>query len=146
MDLLTNYTPHSELQVITAPPLISTVHKSPQHPLSLYQPAVSSPTVPCQRLLTVEILQFHAHRFYLHSLPCRAQLNWLPSQSQSHIATDGQSVSLGVKPHPGPMTRYLLLFDSYGLVVEASLPLVYCCMRVCCRRYLATAAVNNILA
>jgi hypothetical protein len=27
-----------------------------------------------------------------------------------------QSVSLGVKPHLGLMTRYLLLFDSYGLV------------------------------
>jgi hypothetical protein len=27
-----------------------------------------------------------------------------------------QSVSLGVEPHPGLMTRYLLLFDSHGLV------------------------------
>jgi hypothetical protein len=39
--------------------------------------------------------------------------------SQSHIATDGQSVSqsvsLGVEPHLGLMTRYLLQFDSYGL-------------------------------
>jgi hypothetical protein len=35
--------------------------------------------------------------------------------------TDGQSVSqsvsLGVEPHLGLMTRYLLLFDSYGLVL-----------------------------
>jgi hypothetical protein len=38
------------------------------------------------------------------------------SQSQSHIATDGQSVSLGVEFHLRLMTRYLLLFDSYGLV------------------------------
>jgi hypothetical protein len=41
-------------------------------------------------------------------------------QSQSHIATDGQSVSqsvsLGVEPHLVLMTRYLFLFDSYGLV------------------------------
>jgi hypothetical protein len=36
--------------------------------------------------------------------------------SQSHIATDGQSVSLGVEPHLRLMTRYLLLFDSYDLV------------------------------
>jgi hypothetical protein len=35
---------------------------------------------------------------------------------QSHIANDGQSVSLGVEPHLRLMTRYLLLFDSYGLV------------------------------
>jgi hypothetical protein len=30
--------------------------------------------------------------------------------------TVGQSVSLGVKPHLGPMARYLLLVDSYGFV------------------------------
>jgi hypothetical protein len=30
--------------------------------------------------------------------------------------TVSQSVSLGVEPHMGLMTRYLLLFDSYGLV------------------------------
>jgi hypothetical protein len=32
MDLLTTYTHNSELQAITAPPLISTIHKTPQHP------------------------------------------------------------------------------------------------------------------
>jgi hypothetical protein len=31
--------------------------------------------------------------------------------------TVSQSVSLGVEPHLGFMTRYLLLFDSYGLFV-----------------------------
>jgi hypothetical protein len=40
----------------------------------------------------------------------------LDCQSQSHITTDGQSVSLGVEPHLGLMTSYLLLFDSYRLV------------------------------
>jgi hypothetical protein len=30
--------------------------------------------------------------------------------------TNSQSVSLGVGTHLGLMTRYLLLFDSYGLV------------------------------
>jgi hypothetical protein len=39
-----------------------------------------------------------------------------PAQSQSHIAIDCQSVSLGVEPHLRLMTRYLLLSDSYGLV------------------------------
>jgi hypothetical protein len=38
------------------------------------------------------------------------------SQSQSHIATDGQSVSLGIDHHLGLLTGYLLLFVSYGLV------------------------------
>jgi hypothetical protein len=31
--------------------------------------------------------------------------------------TVSQSVSLGVEPHLGLMTRYLLLFDSYGIVI-----------------------------
>jgi hypothetical protein len=59
MDLLTTYTHDLELQVITALPLISTIHKSLEHPLSLFQPSVSSPAVPWQRLLIVEIFQFH---------------------------------------------------------------------------------------
>jgi hypothetical protein len=36
MDLLTTYIHHSELQVITAPPLISTLYRSSQHLLSLF--------------------------------------------------------------------------------------------------------------
>jgi hypothetical protein len=58
MDFLTIH--HSELQVITALPLIYTIHKLQQHPLSPFQPAVSSPAVLWQRLLTVDILQFPA--------------------------------------------------------------------------------------
>jgi hypothetical protein len=54
MDLLATYTHVSELQAITRPPIISTIHKSLQHPLSIFQPAVSLPAVPWQRLLTVE--------------------------------------------------------------------------------------------
>jgi hypothetical protein len=70
MDLLTIYIHHSELQAITAPTLISTFHKSPQHPRSLFQPAVTS-AVPWKRLLKVEILQLHALRSYFHSFPYR---------------------------------------------------------------------------
>jgi hypothetical protein len=81
VDLLTTYTRDFEVQVITAPPLISTNHQSWQYPLSLFQPAMSSPYVPWQRLLTVEILQLHALKFNVHSLKCRTladyQLNWL---------------------------------------------------------------------
>jgi hypothetical protein len=36
------YTYNSELQLITVPLLISTIHKSPQHLLNLFQPAVFS--------------------------------------------------------------------------------------------------------
>jgi hypothetical protein len=45
------------------------IHKSPQ--CNLFQAAASSPAVPWQQLLTVEILQLHVLRFYLHSLLCR---------------------------------------------------------------------------
>jgi hypothetical protein len=40
MDLLTTYTHDWELQAIKAPPLISKIHRLPQHPLSLFQPTV----------------------------------------------------------------------------------------------------------
>jgi hypothetical protein len=60
MNLLATYAYDLDLQAITALSLISTIHKSPQNPLSIFQPAVSSRTVPWQRLLTVEILQLHA--------------------------------------------------------------------------------------
>jgi hypothetical protein len=51
------------------------------------------------------------------------ELNW--TDSQSHIATDGRSVSQSVsqsvsKSHLGLMTRYLLLFDSCGLIFSAA--------------------------
>jgi hypothetical protein len=69
---------------------------------------------------------------------CNCQLSSFPSSSPDRLAsrsrlcslylivkvrvkvtlqlTVGQSVSLGVKPHLGLMTLYLLLFDNYGLV------------------------------
>jgi hypothetical protein len=52
----------------------------------------------------------------LHLIPPEVILSKAAVQSQSHIATDSQSVSLGVEPHLGFKTRYLLLFDSYGLI------------------------------
>jgi hypothetical protein len=75
------YWQNLELQVIMALSLISTIHKSPQHPLSLSEPVVSSLAVPWQRLQTVEILQFHALRSSCHNRQCRiplnCQLNWV---------------------------------------------------------------------
>jgi hypothetical protein len=108
MDILTICIHQSE-QVITAPPLITTIHKSPQHPLSLLQPVVSSPAVPWQRLLTVEILKHHAPRFNLHSLPYRTLLN-----PKSKLCYDRQSVVQSVsekEAHLGLNTRSLLLYD-----------------------------------
>jgi hypothetical protein len=61
----------AELQVITAPLLISAIYKSPQYPPSIFQPVVSSPAVPWQRLLLVEILQLPAFRSFLQRLSYR---------------------------------------------------------------------------
>jgi hypothetical protein len=77
MDLLTTYTSFGTISNYTAPP-ISTIHKSPQHPLSIFQHTVSSLAVPWQWLLTVDILQLHALRSSLHSLPYRTQLTSCP--------------------------------------------------------------------
>jgi hypothetical protein len=71
MDLLTTYTHHLELQPITEPPIISTIHSSPQHPLSFFQPAVSSSAVPWQRLPAVEILQLPTLTSILYRLSFR---------------------------------------------------------------------------
>jgi hypothetical protein len=84
----------TQLQVITAPPLISRIHESPQHSLSLFQPAVSSSAVPCQRLLTVEILQLHALKSSLHRL--RTELTWssnFPAYNSSAQTTQKHPVS-----------------------------------------------------
>jgi hypothetical protein len=84
LDLLSTYAHHSELHIIITLTLISTLHKSPQYPLSLFQPAVSSRAVPWQRLLTVEILQLPALRSFCHNRPCRNPVNSLnPNWQQS---------------------------------------------------------------
>jgi hypothetical protein len=54
---------------------------------------VSTPAVTWQRLLILEILQLHALRSSLHSLPYRTQLT-AQNQSQSYVTTFGQSASL----------------------------------------------------
>jgi hypothetical protein len=47
---------------------------------------------------------------------CHLQLHWIFQVKVTLWLTVSQSVSLGVKPHLGLMTRCLLLFGSYGLV------------------------------
>jgi hypothetical protein len=51
------------------------LHNLSQHPLCLFQLTVSLPAVPWQRLLTVEILQLHALRSTVYSLPYRIPVN-----------------------------------------------------------------------
>jgi hypothetical protein len=57
----------------------------------------------------VEVFDSASTRDYLF-FKVKVTLPLTVSQSVS------QPVSLGVEPHLGLMTRYLLLFDSYGLV------------------------------
>jgi hypothetical protein len=81
MDLLTTYTHDLELQAITAPPQTSTICKSPQHPLSLLQSDVSSPTTSNSGDSSTALTKSPLHRF-----PYKSQ-----SQSQSYFMTGGLS-------------------------------------------------------
>jgi hypothetical protein len=51
---------------------------------------------------------------YCHAIEVTVDEVWIDSQSQNHVATDGQSVclSLGVEPQLGLMTRCFLLCES----------------------------------
>jgi hypothetical protein len=74
--LMNRFTDHLYIRVVSTGNYSATaiyiIHKSPQHPLSLFQSAVSSPAVPWQRFLTVKILQLHALKSSLHRLLYRA--------------------------------------------------------------------------
>jgi hypothetical protein len=54
--------------------------------------------------------QFTTNQFALACIRCQVKVK------VTLRLTVSQSVNLGVEPHMGLMTRYLLLFDSYGLV------------------------------
>jgi hypothetical protein len=77
---------------------------------------LSQPPVQNSRQLTTDDWQLNSRLRILNSLSIIIS----SSPKSSHIATDGQSVSqsgsLGIEPQLWLMTRYLLLFDSYGLV------------------------------
>jgi hypothetical protein len=123
---------------------ISTIHKSPQHPLSLFQPAVSSLAIPWQQLLTVLILQLHVLRFDLHcllsttlvnqtivpsllSLPCRTQLS---TKLQSLLCRTQLDHPNCLPYNPFAWTKYKTPFPTAILLLCAySLPweLVYRC-------------------
>jgi hypothetical protein len=109
--LLTTYTQDSELQEITAPLLISTIHKSPQHPLRLF-PAYcvfnsrslvmasnsGDPSASRAHIITVwRISRNWTGSPSLLNLPCRAQLNSLTHQSSTSLHLTALS-SAGLGP------------------------------------------------
>jgi hypothetical protein len=74
MDLLTTCTLHSELQLITMLLLISTIHKLPQHPLSIFQPAVFISRSLATAYNSGDSSASHA-QVLCPSLPCRTLVN-----------------------------------------------------------------------
>jgi hypothetical protein len=103
-DLLMTYTHHLEIQVIILLLLVSTIHKSSQHSLSLFQSAKPSSVVPWQRHLAVEILQLPALRSYLHGLPCTTAYQ---------LTTDSQPGGLSHHPPSLLFTAWLSTDNSH---------------------------------
>jgi hypothetical protein len=98
LDLLSTYTPDLELQVITASALVSTLYKSPRHPLSfssllcLDQPFPGNGfnsgdlQLPCSSPLWMAA-PFQLSLFFTD---CHMELTWLVRViSQSYFTTDG---------------------------------------------------------
>jgi hypothetical protein len=119
LDLLTTCTHHSELQVITALLLISTIYKS--------QPAVSPSTSPWQRP-PVEISQLQALRTSCHSRLCRTlvncQLNYCALSSEPHFQRSTELPTLNWLDCPN-----CLLYNSSARTTSKT-PLFYFCVRV----------------
>jgi hypothetical protein len=127
MDLLSTYTHSLELQAITRPLLISTIHKSPQH-TSLFQPTVFSPAVPWQLLLTVEIIQLHLFRSFLHSFSCRT------ASQLSTLATNSRPFHTNLLVFSSPPDFQLSTLATGTDHIENTIPLLlyHCCICVCC--------------
>jgi hypothetical protein len=112
--LFTTWTPQdSELQVITAPPLLSTIHKSPQHPLRNVPACcvfVSHSLATASNSGDSSASRAHV----LSSQPPVRNCLITQSQSHSHIATDSQSWCRA--PSGAHDQIFSLLLDSYGRV------------------------------
>jgi hypothetical protein len=134
---LTIYAQHSELQVITALSLTSTLCKPPRYPLSLFPAYCVFISVPWQRLLTVEILQFHALRSYLDSLPCRtlpSTDNYRAISSQPHLQCSTELVApvlFFITPWRGPRRQHSV-FSVACVTVAAGTCLPIRCLETGC--------------
>jgi hypothetical protein len=143
---LTTYAHDSQVQVIRAPPLISTIHKSPQHPLSLFPVCYVFTSRSWQRLLTVEILKLHALMSFLLSLPCRTKLSFQLTLSLAYnisVRTDIENTVLSLLLScPLPRERiYRAVTQKRPQSGPQKTPFFYCCVH-----YLATAAIYRVTA
>jgi hypothetical protein len=117
-DVLTTYKCYSELQAITAPLLIFKILKSSQHSLSLFQPAVSSPAVPWQRLVTMNILQLPTLRSPLND---GSLITASFSLRLAHMTDPVPPILFLITPLHGPSSKHC--FQKYS----------YCCIHIRCR-------------
>jgi hypothetical protein len=125
MDSLTTCTHHSELQVITALSLISTLYRSPQNPLILLQPAVftsrSLATASNTVILTVSLKLQHTWSLLfaaalLQLIPFftagLSTLNWTGCQVKVKVilrTTVSRPVCLGIKHPFGAYDQILII-------------------------------------
>jgi hypothetical protein len=150
LDVLTTCTHHSELQVITALSLIFTLYKSPQHPLSPFPTCC----VFNSRSLATASNSGDSSAFRAHVVARRLTLDiWNPLNCQPSTSRIALIVFLNTTlRRPNRKHR----FQQYCIVVcvftdtlprkELHNSFVLCCVRVCCGRYVATAAVYRVTA
>jgi hypothetical protein len=96
LDVLNVSTHDSELQAITAPPLISTIHKSPQHTLFVAACCVFTSRF-LATALTVEILQLHELKSTLNGDSIPTEL-FFRVRVTLRLAVYHQSIRFGNQP------------------------------------------------
>jgi hypothetical protein len=96
----------------------------------------------------MDILQLHALRSYLHSLPYRTQLNsllqlsWLQLLGTGHIEN---VILLLLRSCQLPWEHvYRAVAQKFPRRGPQKTPFFYCCLGACCGPYLVRAAVYNV--
>jgi hypothetical protein len=131
LDLLTTYAHDLELQSVTTPPLISIIHKSPQHPLSLFHPVVCVFT--SRSLVTASNRGYSwasAHKSSLNggSLPAffqlphfftapRTKLMWLESESELLYDWRFTANQFVLAPSPLRLTARIIFLNWAPMVI-----------------------------